>query len=118
MRFIPLCTPGGESVSHIGLFVRIKKNKLSHKKASSGGICLLQDYRPPMKKFTSPRLLETFKPRLDEDMYSIEEEHSENEKTNSTKGITDSSSTDLLQSQPTVTHKDAAMQCIVEIHPT
>lgn len=29
MRFIPLRTSGGESVSHIGIFVKIRMNKLS-----------------------------------------------------------------------------------------
>ena len=59
LQFIPLRTPGGESASHIGIFVETRINKLSQKKASSFGMCLLEESEPSRKISFSPMFLET-----------------------------------------------------------
>ena len=66
LRFIPLRTPGGESASHIGIFVKIRINKLSQKQASSSGMCSLQDLKTPMKRFSSPMFPENSRLSLEE----------------------------------------------------
>ena len=117
MQFIPLRTPGGESTSHIGLFVRIKMDNLSHKKASSSRMCLLQDNKPFTRRFTSPMPLETSKHSLYEIVEEmdavVEHEHSNKEKTADT-----GNSTDLPCTQPIMAQQGADMKCIVEIHTT
>ena len=106
LRFIPLRKPGGESASHIGIFVEIKMNKLSHKQASSSGICPVKSVR----RFSSPRVLDTDKPSLDE---VVEEHISHTEEENSAT----ENSTDLLRSQPRMVRQEAVTQSIVaDIH--
>lgn len=125
LRFIPLRTPGGESASHIGIFVEIKMNKLSHKQASSSGICTVKDPTSPMRRFSSPRMLEINKLSLDEtaeDISIIEEHtsHVEEEKSASICSLSNSAtenSTKLLRSQPRMVRQEAVTQCIAaEIH--
>jgi len=57
LKFIPLRTPGGESSSHIGLFVKIGLKTLRYKEASSSGKC--QDDVEPRMKFGLSNLPET-----------------------------------------------------------
>ena len=115
-------TPGGESASHIGIFVEIKMNKLSHKQASSSGICPVKDLTSAMKRFSSPRMLEIDRLNLDEtveDISVVEEHisHSEEEKTANTCSLSnDENSTDLLRSQPRMVRQEAVTQCTAEIH--
>lgn len=127
LRFIPLRTPGGESASHIGIFVKIKMNKLSHKQASSSGICSLQDVNSPMKRFTSPKLLETYQltNSLDGDTTVIVEEHeshSREEKTVVTdicslsNGTADDNSNRTLHNQPKIVRQKAVIECTAEVH--
>ena len=122
LRFIPLRTPGGESASHIGLFVRIKIDKLSHKAASSSGKCLLKDHGVQMRKFfSSPMLLVTLKPSLDEvaeEMDVVKENEQSNEdKTGSTNTAIAGNSTDLPYNRPILVHQEADVKCIVvDIH--
>jgi len=52
VRFIPLRTPGGKSTSHIGIYAKINMKKLSHRIASSSGIC-------PQNLDLTPRKLST-----------------------------------------------------------
>ena len=112
LRFIPLRTPGGESASHIGIFVEIRMNKLSHKQASSSGICPVKS----MRRFSSPRMLDTNKLSLDEtveDIRVVEEHISHTEEEN----FATENSTDLLCSQPRMVRQEAVTQCITaEIH--
>ena len=121
LRFIPLRTPGGESASHIGIFVEIEMKKLSHKQASSSGICPVKSLR----RFSSPKMLEIDKLNLEtgEDTGVIEEHksHIEKEKSSSicslSNGATDENSTDLLRSQPRMVRQEAVTQCVAaEIH--
>ena len=104
--------PGGESASHIGIFVEIKMNKLSHKQASSSGICPVKSVR----RFSSPRMLDTDKLSLDEtveDICVVEEHISHTEEENSAT----ENSTDLLRSQPRMVRQEAVTQSIVaDIH--
>ena len=127
IRFIPLRTPGGESASHIGMFVEIKMNKLSHQQASSSGICSVKDLTSSMKRFSSPRMLETYRLSLDEtveDTGVVEEHisHSEEEETATiacsslSNGATDENSIELRHSQPRMVHQEAVTQCTAEIH--
>lgn len=58
VKFIPLRTHGGESTSHIGVFVKIEIKQLRHKEASSSGRCP-QELDLPVKKFSSSKLPET-----------------------------------------------------------
>lgn len=53
LKFIPLRTPGGESTSQIGVFVKIEIKALKHKQASSSGKCL-QDLDSSIRKFSLP----------------------------------------------------------------
>jgi len=55
LRFIPLRTPGGESSSHIGLFVKIGLKTLGHKEASASGKCR-DDFEPSLKKLSLSNL--------------------------------------------------------------
>ena len=55
LRFIPLRTPGGESSSHIGLFVKIGLKSLRHKEASASGKCR-DDFEPSLKKLSLSNL--------------------------------------------------------------
>ena len=58
LRFIPLRTPGGESSSHIGLFVKIGLKTLRHKEVSASGKCR-DDFEPSIKKFSLSNLSAT-----------------------------------------------------------
>ena len=60
IRYIPLCTPGGQSTSHVGLFVKIGIENLSPEDASASGTCP-QEVEIPGKKFSSPTMPETSK---------------------------------------------------------
>ena len=51
LKFIPLRKPGGETASHIGLFVKLEIKTLRHKQASSSGRCK-QDLEKSMQKFS------------------------------------------------------------------
>ena len=110
LRFIPLRTPGGESASHIGLFVRIKMDNLSHKYASSGGICLQEDLP---KRWSSLRLPETCSPNLDFGVEGIEpiKECKVEETTNN---YTLPSS--AANNQSKLSCQEAIIQCTAEIH--
>ena len=55
LRFIPLRTSGGESSSHIGLFVKIGLKTLRHKEASASGKCQ-DDFQPSIQKFSLSNL--------------------------------------------------------------
>lgn len=57
LKFIPLRSPGGETTSHIGLFVKIEIKALRHKQASSSGRCK-QDLDSSMQKFSLSALPE------------------------------------------------------------
>ena len=121
LHFIPLRTPGGESASHIGIFVKIKMNKLSHRQASSSGVCSQQNnsLRWPSSKF-----LETHQScSLDR-----RAEHTPTIKKHECKDISTSArsfshgaaavsnSSDLLRKQSRIVHQEAALKCTAEIH--
>lgn len=95
LHFIPLRTPGGESASHIGIFVNIRMNKLDQNQASSAGICSEQELKDDLPmRWTSPKLLETFPSSLDGEVENTmvikEQEHSKE-----TISDVDGNSTDL-----------------------
>ena len=120
LRFVPLRTPGGEHASHIGIFVSIEMKKLSQKQASSSGMCSLQDFKPSMKRFSSPKMLEMYLDETAEDEIAVEEHetHSKEEKTTSTcslsNGSADENSTNLPSSQkPKIVRQEAI---VAEIH--
>ena len=57
LKFIPLRSPGGETTSHIGLFVKIEIKALRHTQASPGGSCK-QDLDSSIQKFSLSALPE------------------------------------------------------------
>ena len=114
-------TPGGQSTSHIGIFVEIKMNKLSHKQASSSGLCSLKDLKSPMKRFSSPRLLETYRFIEDEmtaDIIVDEENILQNKETAvSTSSLYNGAiDANRVCNQPKMVCQGAVSQCTVEIH--
>ena len=127
MRFIPLRTPGGQSVSHIGIFVEIKMRQLNPKQASSSGMCSLQDLKSPMKRFSSPKILETYQlssvDETVEDVVTLEEQksHSKKEKIATTcllhnAAADGNSDTKSSCNQGKIVCQEAVKQCTVEIH--
>ena len=124
LHFIPLRTPSGESASHIGIFVKIKMNRLSRKQASSSGICSQQDLDNSLR-WSSSKFLETHQSRgLDrraEDTPIINEHEFSKGKDTSTRSfshgegaVKNINSTDLRQSRRV--NQEAAVQCSAEIH--
>ena len=120
-------TPGGQSASHIGIFVEIKIRKLNQKQASFRGMCLLQDLQSPMKRFSSPKIPETYQlSSVDEtvgDTVALDEQnsHSEEEKIATTcslyNGAADGNNdTKLPSNQTKNAHHKAIKQCAAEIH--
>ena len=57
VRFIPLRTPGGKSTSHIGIYAKVNMKKLSHRIASSSGICPQNSDSTP-RKLSAPAIPE------------------------------------------------------------
>ena len=111
-------TPGGESASHIGLFVRIKLNQQI---ASSSGMCSIQYHKPLMRRLTSPpRLPETSKPSLDKIVKETDVDEgqklSKEETTASTNAAVDGNGTDLPHNRPMMARQEAVVQCMAEIH--
>ena len=120
LHFIPLRTAGGESASHIGIFVKIKMNNLSHRQASSSGICSQQNnsMRWPSSKVLKTHGLQSCSlDRRAEDTPTIKEKHEC--KDTSTRSFSHSAavenSTDLHK-QSRIVHQEAALQCTAEIH--
>lgn len=117
LHFIPLRTPGGGSATHVGVFVKIKMNKLSHRQASSSGMCSQQNnsLRWPSSKF-----LETHQScsldRRAEDTPTIEHECKDTSGRSFAHGAAVRNSTDLLHKQSRIVHQEAALQCTAEIH--
>ena len=127
LHFIPLRTPSGESTSHIGIFVKIKMNRLSQKQASSSGMCPLQNLKSPTPGLSPLRFLETCKLSPDktvEDTISNEgpELHnaSEEEQTVNTcslsNGVVDVHSAELPHKRPKIFRQEAIVEFTVEIH--
>ena len=127
MRFIPLRTPGGQSVSHIGIFVEIKMRQLNPKQASSSGMCSLQDLKSPMKRFSSPKILETYQlssvDETVEDAVTLEEQksHGKEEKIATTHllhnaAADENSDTKSSYNQGKIACQEAINQCTVGIH--
>ena len=124
LHFIPLRTPGGKSISHIGIFVKIAMNKLRQKQASCSGTCTLQNVKSPSERFSLSRLIETCKFTLDEikeatssvaeDELCIKEEKSDNACSIS-ENTTNKYSADLLQSQSKLVRQEAVVQFTVEL---
>ena len=126
LHFIPLRTPGGESASHIGIFVKIKMNKLSHRQASSSGICSQQDLNNSLK-WSSSKFLEAHRScsldRRVEDTPTIKEHECKEDNDTSTRSFSDdaaafrsTSSSYLLCKQSRIVQQEAAVKCTAEIH--
>ena len=127
MRFIPLRTPGGQSTSHIGIFVEIKMGQLSQKQASSSGMCSLQDLKSPMKRFSLPKILETYQlssvDETVEDAVTLEEQksHSKEEKIATTHLLYNdapngNSDAKLSYNETEIVCQEAVKQSTAEIH--
>ena len=127
LHFIPLRTPNGESTPHVGIFVKIKMDKLSQKQASSSGTCSLQDLNSPKKgQLSSSKLFETCNLSLDqieEDTTAIEEFESptKEEKTANICSLSDSVFADgnsahvPSKKQPKISRQDAIIEFTVEL---
>ena len=120
-------TPGGQSASHIGIFVEIKIRKLSQKQASSRGRCALQDLQSPMKRFSSPKIPETYQlSDVDEivgDTVVLDEQksHSKEENIVTTcslhNGAADrNNDTKLSYNQTKNVHEENVEHCTADIH--
>ena len=115
----------GESTSHIGIFAKIKMNKLSQKQASSAGMCSLQDLKSPTSGLPSSRFLETCKLSPNETVEDITadegpELHSAiKEQAVSTCSLSDDvvnvSSVAFPRTQPKIVRQEAIVEFTVEI---
>ena len=101
--------------------------KLSQKQASSSGTCSLQDLESPMKRFSSPKILETYLfSGIDEtvgDTVALDEQesHSKEDKIAATcslhNGAADrNNDIKLSYNQTRTVYQEAVKQCSVEIH--
>ena len=121
LHFIPLRTAGGESASHIGIFVKIKMNNLSHRQASSSGICSQQNnsLRWPSSKFLETNGHQSCSlDRRAENTPTIKEKHEckDTSASSFSHSVAVGNSTDLLRKQSRIVHQEAAIQCTAEIH--
>ena len=113
-------TPGGQSASHIGIFVEIKITPLCQKQASSSGTCSLQDLQSPMKRFSFPKTPETYQlSSVDEtvgDTVALNEQnsHSEEEKIATTCSLYNGAADGNNDTKNA--HHKAIKQCVAEIH--
>ena len=98
-------------------------NKLSHKQASSSGLCSVTS---PMRRFSSPRFLETYRVDTDEaveDTTIVEEDipYTEEEETAISCSLSDDAAADenimdTIHNQPRMFRQEAVSQCTAEIH--
>lgn len=122
LHFVPLRTPGGESASHIGIFVEIK---LSLKQVSSIEMYSHQGLNNNLSPtWSSSKLTCTSRGRETEDTISPVKEHDhKNIKQVKTTSVSSlyrahggSSGNDFPLKQSRLGHQEAVIQCTAEIH--
>ena len=121
MHYIPLRTPGGESTSHIGIFVRIKVNKLDPKQATSSGTSSEEEFKNRLPiRWSSSKLLETCPSSPDkEEESSIDvEEYKQKKCEDMNPGISSCSNNDASNTQVQTRRRrqGVVMKYIAEVH--
>ena len=96
-------------------------SKLSHQQASSSGLCSLKDLKSPVKRFSSPRFLETYRFGEGEttvDTVGDEENILHIKETTVSPSSLSNGSTDAnrRRNQPRMIRQGAISQCTAEIH--
>ena len=123
LRFIPLRTPGGETASHIGIFVNIMIDELSQKQASSSGMCSLESPNkglPTQRQLFNTRKLSIEEIIEDTDSAEGDEDSKEKRSTlldNSAMAV-DVVSEDVVQNPPKMINQEGIIEFTVKLNAT
>lgn len=118
LKFIPLRKPGGDTISHVGVFVKIEIKALRHKQASSSGKCT-QDLDSSMQRFPLASLPETC--QYSESMeYPVAVDHNKEDKQEVTHHLVSSNSANgvhaLSRGAPRLFRQGGMNECTVDVH--
>lgn len=120
LKFIPLRKPGGETTSHIGVFVKIETKALRHNEASFRGKCP-QDLDSSIQKFSLATLPETcqYSESL-ENMDAIDDNKEETDLDEITLHLPSNNSANgghaLSRGPPRLFRQGGINECTVEVH--
>lgn len=122
LHYIPLRTPGGESASHTGIFVRIKMSKLDPKQATSSGMGSEQDLKSCLPiRWSSSKILETCpsSPDREEECRIDDVEYKQNKYEDKITGVSSCSNDTTINTQKQtrmVRRHGVIVRCIAEVH--